>query len=73
MYLVNDKSIAPAAMDGDQAIEYFHIELDTDEVIFAEGTADITGRWPAQGVRYFVRRATSVSSPDGLACDVGAG
>jgi hypothetical protein len=35
MYLVNDKSIAPAAMDGDQAIEYFHIELDTDEVIFA--------------------------------------
>jgi hypothetical protein len=36
-YLINGKSIAPAAMDGDQVIEYFHIELENHEVIFAEG------------------------------------
>jgi len=47
-YLINGKSIAPAAMDGDQVIEYFHIELDTHEVIFAEGTPAETlqvGSW----------------------------
>lgn len=36
-YLVNDKSIARATMDDREVIEYFHLELETHEVIFAEG------------------------------------
>jgi hypothetical protein len=35
--LVNGRSIAPAKMDDSEVIEYFHIELDTHDVIFAEG------------------------------------
>jgi Hint domain len=35
--LVNGRSIAPAKMDDTQVIEYFHIEFETHEVIFAEG------------------------------------
>jgi Hint domain len=35
--LVNGRSIAPAKMDDSEVIEYFHIELETHEVIFAEG------------------------------------
>jgi hypothetical protein len=38
-YLVNGRSIAPAAMDDRAALEYFHIELETHEVVFAEGAA----------------------------------
>ena len=37
-YLVNDRSITPAMPEGMDAVEYFHIELETHEVIFAEGT-----------------------------------
>ena len=36
-YLVNGRSIAPAAMDESECLRYFHIELDTHEVIFANG------------------------------------
>jgi hypothetical protein len=36
-YLVNDKSIAPDAMDDREVLSYFHIELDAHEVVFAEG------------------------------------
>jgi hypothetical protein len=36
-YLVNGRSIALAAMDESEAVTYFHIELDSHEVIFAEG------------------------------------
>ena len=36
--LVNGKSIAPAMMDHRDVIDYFHVELETHEVIFAEGT-----------------------------------
>jgi hypothetical protein len=36
-WLVNGRSIALAAMDDLGVIEYFHIELETHEVIFAEG------------------------------------
>jgi hypothetical protein len=36
-HLVNDRSIAPAKMDDREVIEYFHIELETHEVVFAEG------------------------------------
>jgi hypothetical protein len=35
--LVNGRSIAPAMMDDREVIDYFHIELETHEVIFAEG------------------------------------
>jgi hypothetical protein len=35
--LVNGTSIAPAVMDDRDVIDYFHIELETHEVIFAEG------------------------------------
>jgi len=35
--LVNGSSIAPAMMDDSDVIDYFHIELETHEVIFAEG------------------------------------
>jgi hypothetical protein len=36
-HLVNGRSIAPAKMDDREVIEYFHVELETHEVIFAEG------------------------------------
>jgi hypothetical protein len=36
-YLVNGISIKPMRDDGKDVIEYFHIELETHEVIFAEG------------------------------------
>jgi len=36
-WLVNGRSIALAAMDDREVIDYFHIELETHEVIFAEG------------------------------------
>jgi Hint domain len=36
-YLVNGRSIALAKMDDEEFIEYFHIELETHEVVFAEG------------------------------------
>jgi hypothetical protein len=36
-HLVNGRSVAPAKMEDREVIEYFHIELETHEVIFAEG------------------------------------
>jgi hypothetical protein len=36
-YLINGSSVVQAVPDGMDAIEYFHIELETHEVIFAEG------------------------------------
>jgi hypothetical protein len=39
MHLVNGVSIARAMPEGIPEIEYFHIELETHEVIFAEGAA----------------------------------
>jgi hypothetical protein len=36
-HLVNDRSVVRADMDDREVIEYFHIELKTHEVIFAEG------------------------------------
>ena len=36
-HLVNDSSIMRSDMDDREVIEYFHIELETHEVIFAEG------------------------------------
>jgi hypothetical protein len=36
-HLVNDRSVVRADMDDREVIEYFHIELETHEVIFAEG------------------------------------
>ena len=36
-HLVNDRSVVRAKMDDREVIEYFHIELETHEVIFAEG------------------------------------
>ena len=39
MRLINGVSIAQAMPDGMQEIEYFHIELETHEVVFAEGAA----------------------------------
>jgi hypothetical protein len=36
-HLVNGKSVAPAKIDDRDVIEYFHIELETHEVLFAEG------------------------------------
>jgi hypothetical protein len=36
-HLANGGSVAPAKMDDSEAIKYFHIELETHEVIFAEG------------------------------------
>jgi Hint domain len=36
-HLVNDRSVVRARMDDREVIEYFHIELETHEVIFAEG------------------------------------
>jgi len=35
--LVNDRSVMQARIDDREIIEYFHIELETHEVIFAEG------------------------------------
>jgi hypothetical protein len=37
MYLVNEASIAPGTPSAMSALEYYHIELDTHEVIYAEG------------------------------------
>ena len=37
MYLINEATIAPGAPSDMSAIEYYHIELDTHEVIYAEG------------------------------------
>lgn len=37
-WLLNGKSITLAEMDDLEAIDYFHIELETHEVVFAEGT-----------------------------------
>ena len=37
-WLVNGKTITLAEMDDCEAIDYFHIELETHEVVFAEGT-----------------------------------
>jgi hypothetical protein len=37
-WLVNGKSITLADMDDRDSIDYFHIELETHEVVFAEGT-----------------------------------
>src|SRR6476619_200771 len=39
IYLINGRSIVQAMPEGVEEIEYFHIELETHEVIFAEGTA----------------------------------
>ena len=39
IYLVNGTSIVQAMPEGVEAIDYFHIELETHEVIFAEGVA----------------------------------
>ena len=39
IYLVNGTSIVQAMPEGVEEIEYFHIELETHEVIFAEGVA----------------------------------
>ena len=39
VYLVNGSSIVQVMPDGVKEIEYFHIELETHEVIFAEGAA----------------------------------
>jgi hypothetical protein len=36
-HLVNDRSVVRAEMDDREVIEYFHIELEAHEVIFAEG------------------------------------
>jgi hypothetical protein len=36
-HLVNGRSVAPAKLDDREVIEYFHVELETHEVIFAEG------------------------------------
>jgi hypothetical protein len=36
-WLVNGRSITLATMDYCEAIDYFHIELETHEVVFAEG------------------------------------
>ena len=36
-HLVNDRLVVRAEMDDREVIEYFHIELETHEVIFAEG------------------------------------
>jgi hypothetical protein len=36
-HLVNGRSVAPAKMDDSDVLEYFHIELETHEVVFAEG------------------------------------
>jgi hypothetical protein len=39
MYLINDTTIMQGAPPEMTAIEYYHVELDTHEVIYAEGTA----------------------------------
>jgi hypothetical protein len=39
IYLVNGTSIVQVMPDGVKEIEYFHVELETHEVIFAEGAA----------------------------------
>src|SRR6266576_1608460 len=37
MYLINETSIAPGTPSEMSALEYYHVELDTHEVIYAEG------------------------------------
>jgi hypothetical protein len=39
MYLINETSIAQGMPSDTSAIEYYHIELDTHEVIYAEGAS----------------------------------
>jgi Hint domain len=39
IYLVNGSSIVQAMPEGVEEIEYFHVELEIHEVIFAEGAA----------------------------------
>ena len=39
VYLVNGSSIVQVMPEGVKEIEYFHVELETHEVIFAEGAA----------------------------------
>jgi Hint domain-containing protein len=37
MYLINETSIAQGTPSDMSAMEYYHVELDTHEVIYAEG------------------------------------
>ena len=37
MYLINEASIAQGTLSAIYALEYYHVELDTHEVIYAEG------------------------------------
>ena len=39
MYLVNGTTIMPSVPTGTAAIEYFHIEFDSHEIVYAEGAA----------------------------------
>jgi Hint domain len=39
MYLINESSIAPGMPSDMSAIEYYHIEFDTHEVVYAEGAS----------------------------------
>src|SRR5262245_59229188 len=39
IYLVNGTSIVQALPEGVEEIDYFHIELETHEIVFAEGAA----------------------------------
>ena len=46
-YLVNGRSITQCAPEGANVIEYLHIELFANDVIYAEGlTAETFGPWP---------------------------
>ena len=51
MHLVNGRTIRPGMPEGVQDIEYFHIELETHDVILAEGA-------PAETYRLFENRET---------------
>ena len=60
-WLTNGKTITLAEMDDCEAIQYFHIELETHEVIFAEGapaeTLLVTTIASALGILYNTNRA----------------